>query len=79
MRCKLWMSTILLILAIGTQIGVGMISRGEVALIVAEKGLKVGIMPEELFSPIVIVVVITTLLTPILLRIVFADKEEQTA
>lgn len=61
------------------QIGVGMISRGEVALIVAEKGLKVGIMQEKLFSPIVIVVVITTLLTPILLRIVFADKKEQTA
>lgn len=57
------------------QIGVGMISRGEVALIVAEKGLKVGIMPPELFSPIVIVVVITTLLTPILLRLVFMEKE----
>ncbi|MEE1312429.1 MAG: cation:proton antiporter [Lachnospiraceae bacterium] len=56
------------------QIGVGMISRGEVALIVAEKGLKVGIMPPELFSPIVIVVVITTLLTPILLRVVFTEK-----
>lgn len=58
------------------QIGVGMVSRGEVALIVAEKGLKVGIMPENLFSPIVIVVVITTLLTPIMLKMVFSDSKK---
>lgn len=61
------------------QIGVGMISRGEVALIVAEKGAKVGLISDALFSPVVIVVVITTLLTPILLKVVFKEKNEQTA
>lgn len=61
----------------GLQIGVGMVCRGEVALIVANKGLKVGLMKEEFFAPIVIMVIVTTLLTPILLKMVFHEKEEK--
>ena len=53
-----------------------MVSRGEVALIVANKGQAVGLMDDRYFGPIVIVVVITTIITPILLKIVFADKNE---
>ena len=53
------------------RIGVGMISRGEVALIVASKGTAVGLLPENFMGPIVIVAVITTIITPILLKIVF--------
>ena len=53
------------------RIGVGMISRGEVALIVASKGAAVGLLGDDLLGPIVIVVVITTIITPILLKIVF--------
>ena len=45
------------------RIGVGMISRGEVALIVADKGSALGLMG--------IVVVLTTIITPILLKFVF--------
>ena len=56
------------------QIGVGMISRGEVALIVADKGLSIGLMDKDLFAPIVIVVVATTIIAPVLLKFVFADK-----
>lgn len=56
------------------QIGVGMISRGEVALIVANKGISTQLMSNTLFGPIVIMVVATTILTPILLKIVFKDK-----
>lgn len=56
------------------QIGVGMISRGEVALIVADKGLNLGLMSKSLFGPIVIMVVITTVITPVLLKFVFKDK-----
>lgn len=57
------------------QTGVGMISRGEVALIVAEKGRQVGLINEDLFAPIILVVIITTLITPILLKVVFkGDK-----
>ncbi len=53
------------------QLGIGMISRGEVGLIVASIGISEGIIPQTLFSSIVGVVVITTLLTPPLLRASF--------
>ncbi|MDD6183136.1 MAG: cation:proton antiporter [Lachnospiraceae bacterium] len=58
------------------QIGVGMISRGEVALIVAQKGYQAGMLNDDLFAPIVLVVIVTTLITPILLGMVFKDKDE---
>ena len=57
------------------QTGVGMISRGEVALIVAEKGRQVGLINEDLFAPIILVVIITTLITPILLKVVFKGEK----
>lgn len=50
------------------QIGIGMISRGEVALIVANKGMKLGIMNGYFLPPIIIMVIITTIVTPILLK-----------
>ena len=56
------------------RIGVGMISRGEVALIVASKGAAVGLMSNNIMGPIIIVVVITTIIRPILLKPVF-NKE----
>lgn len=60
------------------QIGVGMISRGEVALIVASKGASIGLMSNAIFGPIVIMVVATTILTPILLKLVFKADKPQT-
>ena len=39
------------------KIGIGMISRGEVALIVATKGMSMGLMKDEFFAPLVLVVV----------------------
>ena len=57
------------------QTGIGMISRGEVALIVAEKGRQVGLISEDLFAPIILVVIVTTLITPILLKVVFKGDE----
>lgn len=53
------------------RIGVGMISRGEVALIVAAKGEKLGLISSDCLGPVVLVVVITTIITPILLKPVF--------
>lgn len=61
------------------QIGIGMISRGEVALIVAQKGYASGLLDDVLFAPIVLVVIITTLLTPILLKIVMKNKTQAAA
>jgi Kef-type K+ transport system membrane component KefB len=57
------------------QIGVGMVSRGEVALIVASKGADLHLISSELFGPIIVVVVITTIITPILLKLAFQERE----
>lgn len=59
------------------QIGVGMISRGEVALIVAQKGYQCGMLDDRFFAPIVLVVIVTTLITPILLKLVMHDKQSE--
>jgi len=57
------------------QIGVGMISRGEVALIVASKGSALGLVSNIYFGPTIIVVIMTTIITPILLKIVFSKEK----
>lgn len=59
------------------QIGTGMVSRGEVALIVASKGAAIGLMNATFFGPVVIMVVITTIVTPILLKVVFSSRKHQ--
>lgn len=61
------------------QIGIGMISRGEVALIVANKGEALGLIGDKLYAPIVVTVVITTVITPILLKAAFKDKAKAAA
>lgn len=53
------------------QIGCGMISRGEVALIVANKGLALKMISPVFLGPVILTVIVTTILTPILLKIVF--------
>lgn len=61
------------------QVGIGMISRGEVALIVAQKGYASGMLDDVLFAPIVLVVIVTTLITPILLKLVMKDNDSEKA
>lgn len=61
------------------QIGVGMISRGEVALIVANKGEALGLMSDEMFGPVVLTVIATTIVTPILLKLAFRESASKTA
>lgn len=58
------------------QIGTGMISRGEVALIVASKGLDLGLMSNYFIAPVIIMVIITTIVTPVFLKFVFNDKNK---
>ncbi|MDU7441823.1 MAG: cation:proton antiporter [Clostridium sp.] len=55
------------------QIGIGMISRGEVALIVASKGMALGLMSDYFVGPIIIMVLITTIITPAFLKMVFKN------
>lgn len=54
-----------------TKIGIGMVSRGEVALIVATKGSALGLMVGKFFGPVIIMVVATTILTPIMLKLIY--------
>ena len=58
------------------QIGVGMVSRGEVALIVANKGIATGLMSNDYFGPVVIMVAATTIVTPILLKVVYKGRKD---
>jgi Kef-type K+ transport system membrane component KefB len=53
------------------RVGVGMISRGEVGLIVAGYGLAAGLIGQDVFSASVLMVLVTTMITPPLLRLVF--------
>lgn len=58
------------------RVGVGMISRGEVGLIVAGVGLASGVIGPAIFSMMVLMVLVTTMVTPLLLRLVFPKCEE---
>ena len=52
-----------------------MVSRGEVALIVTNKGMAVGLLGTAFFGLIVIMVIVTTILTSILLKFVFKESD----
>lgn len=58
------------------QVGAGMACRGEVALIVANRGLSMGVMSQAMMTPIIITVVGCAVLTPILLKLVFRGQPE---
>jgi Kef-type K+ transport system membrane component KefB len=54
-----------------TQVGVGMISRGEVGLIVAQVGLSAGVINTSIYASMVMMVLVSTVITPLLLRMAF--------
>lgn len=57
------------------KIGVGMMTRGEVALIVAQKGLNVGLLEPVYFTAVILLIVITSISTPIILKLLYSrDK-----
>lgn len=60
------------------QVGVGMVSRGEVALIIAQKGFAVGLITAEMFPPMVLMVIATTIITPVVLRKIMNEDEGRT-
>lgn len=61
----------------GMRVGIGMISRGEVGLIVAGVGVTAGILTSAVYSTIVIMVAVTTIITPIWLKMEYR-KEQKT-
>lgn len=56
------------------RISLGMVSRGEVGLIIASLGVTYGILEPDLFTIIVFIVLVTTIITPPLLRWSFSQK-----
>lgn len=58
-----------------SRVGIGMISRGEVGLIVATVGLAEGLVDARGFAGVVMVVVATTIVTPILLKMSYSGRE----
>ena len=59
----------------GRRVGIGMISRGEVGLIVAGVGVTAGVLTSEVYSTIVIMVAVTTIITPIWLKMEYRKEQ----
>lgn len=61
------------------KIGVGMMTRGEVALIVAQKGLSVGLLTPVYFTAVILLIIVSSISTPIILKILYAKDKVETA
>lgn len=59
------------------KIGVGMMTRGEVALIVAQKGLSVGLLTPVYFTSVILLIIVSSISTPILLKLLYARDKNQ--
>ena len=57
------------------KIGVGMMTRGEVALIVAQRGLSVGMLDPAFFTCVILLIITSSITTPILLKALYKDRE----
>lgn len=58
------------------KIGVGMMTRGEVALIVAQKGLNAGLLNSQYFTAVIILIIFSSILTPIVLKLLYKGEPE---
>lgn len=56
------------------KIGIGMMTRGEVALIVAQKGLDAGILDQKYFAAVILLIIISSISTPILLKLLYRGE-----
>ena len=59
------------------QIGVGMMVRGEVALIVAQKGLSAGYVDPQDFTAVILLIIVSSMIVPVLLKKLFTDKNDK--
>ena len=54
------------------KIGVGMMTRGEVALIVAQKGLAAGLLTSDYFTAVILLILVSSIATPIILKFLYS-------
>lgn len=59
------------------KIGVGMMTRGEVALIVAQKGLAAGMLTADYFTAVILLIIVSSILTPILLKLLYGRDDKK--
>ncbi len=60
------------------KIGVGMMTRGEVALIVSQRGLASGMMNQAYFTAVIMLIIVSSIITPVILKILY-EKHPETA
>ena len=56
------------------KIGIGMMTRGEVALITAQKGLNAGLITADYFTAVILMILVSSILAPILLKLLYRSK-----
>lgn len=61
------------------KIGVGMMTRGEVALIVAQKGLAAGLLTADYFTAVILLILVSSILTPIILKLLYTREDKKAA
>jgi Kef-type K+ transport system membrane component KefB len=59
------------------KIGLGMMTRGEVALIVATKGMDAGIISADYFTAVIMLIIVSSVVTPILLKLAFGHDDKK--
>ena len=58
------------------KVGVGMMTRGEVALIVSQKGLAVGMVSPEYFTSVILLILCSSILSPVLLKLLYRGEDK---
>lgn len=61
------------------KIGVGMMTRGEVALIVSQKGLTAGLLTPVYFTSVILLIIISSIATPIILKVLYSKDQAESA
>ena len=56
------------------KIGIGMMTRGEVALITAQKGLSAGLITSDYFTAVILMILVSSILAPVLLKLLYKSK-----
>lgn len=56
------------------KVGVGMMTRGEVALVVSQKGLDVGLMDSKYFTAVILLIIVSSIATPIILKVLYRGE-----
>ena len=59
------------------KIGAGMMTRGEVALIITNKGLGLGIIDSSYFTAVILLIIVSSIVTPIILKLLFGKSHDE--